>query len=52
MTALPDEERRAATVYAQMVDSAMPPGRVHPGDERHLAGAFQDTGSSRSRDSA
>ncbi len=20
----------------------MPPGRVHPGDERHLAGAFQD----------
>jgi hypothetical protein len=25
-----------------MVDPAMPPGRVHPGDERHLAGAFQD----------
>jgi hypothetical protein len=25
-----------------MVDHAMPPGRVHPGDERHLAGAFQD----------
>src|SRR3712207_7560878 len=23
-------------------DPAMPPGRVHPGDERHLAGAFQD----------
>ena len=32
----------AATVYEQMVDPAMPPGRVHPGDERHLAGAFQD----------
>ena len=42
MTALPEEQRRAATVYAQMVDPAMPPGRVHPGDERHLAGAFQD----------
>ena len=42
MAALPDEQRRAATVYEQMVDPAMPPGRVHPGDERHLAGAFQD----------
>jgi hypothetical protein len=42
MAALPAEQRQAATVYAQMVDPAMPPGRVHPGDERHLAGAFQD----------
>lgn len=42
MAALPDDQRRAATVYEQMVDPAMPPGRVHPGDERHLAGAFQD----------
>ena len=42
MAALPAEQRRAATVYAQMVDPAMPEGRVHPGDERHLAGAFQD----------
>ncbi|WP_138760791.1 DUF3500 domain-containing protein [Modestobacter altitudinis] len=42
MAALPAEQRAAATVYAQMVDPAMPPGRVHPGDERHLAGAFQD----------
>jgi Protein of unknown function (DUF3500) len=42
MAALPDRQRRAATVYEQMVDPAMPPGRVHPGDERHLAGAFQD----------
>jgi hypothetical protein len=25
-----------------MTDPAMPPGRVDPGDERHLAGAFQD----------
>jgi hypothetical protein len=42
MAALSDEQRQAATIYAQMVDPAMPPGRVHPGDERHLAGAFQD----------
>jgi hypothetical protein len=42
MAALTPEQRAAATVYARMVDPAMPPGRVHPGDERHLAGAFQD----------
>ncbi len=42
MTALPEAQRRQATVYEQMVDPAMPPGRVHPGDERLLAGAFQD----------
>ncbi|HET6391182.1 MAG TPA: DUF3500 domain-containing protein [Blastococcus sp.] len=42
MAALPAEQRRAATIYERMVDPAMPPGRVHPGDERHLAGAFQD----------
>ncbi len=42
MAALPPELRRRATTYDQMVDPAMPPGRVHPGDERHLAGAFQD----------
>ncbi len=42
MATLPADQRQAATVYEQMVDPAMPPGRVHPGDERHLAGAFQD----------
>ncbi|NIH88343.1 DUF3500 domain-containing protein [Amycolatopsis granulosa] len=42
MAALPADQRRAAVVYERMVDPAMPPGRVHPGDERHLAGAFQD----------
>lgn len=42
MAALPDDQRRAAVVYQEMVDPTMPPGRVHPGDERHLAGAFQD----------
>jgi hypothetical protein len=42
MAALDPDQRRAATVYEQMVDPAMPPDRVHPGDERHLGGAFQD----------
>ncbi len=42
MAALTDDQRREATVYGLMNDPAMPPGRVHPGDERHLAGAFQD----------
>jgi hypothetical protein len=42
MAALTEEQRRAGTVFEQMVDPAMPPGRLHPGDERHLAGAFQD----------
>jgi hypothetical protein len=42
MTALDPGQRRAAVVFEQMVDPAMPEGRVHPGDERHLAGAFQD----------
>jgi hypothetical protein len=42
MAALDDDQRARATVYQRMVDPAMPPGRVHPGDERHLAGAFQD----------
>jgi len=42
MAELTADQRRAATVYERMVDPAMPEGRVHPGDERHLAGAFQD----------
>ena len=42
MAALDPGQRRAAVVFEQMVDPAMPEGRVHPGDERHLAGAFQD----------
>lgn len=42
MAALPDDLRRAATTYPDLVDPAMPAGRVHPGDERHLGGAFQD----------
>jgi hypothetical protein len=42
MDALPPAQRERATLYRQMTDPAMPPGRVDPGDERHLAGAFQD----------
>jgi hypothetical protein len=42
MSALPAELRAEATIYASMVDPAMPEGRLHPGDERHLGGCFQD----------
>jgi hypothetical protein len=42
IAAMSENQRRDAVVFDQMVDPAMPPGRVHPGDERHLAGAFQD----------
>lgn len=42
MQSLPSSQQKTAQVYAEMVDPAMPEGRIHPGDERHLAGAFQD----------
>ncbi|MGM9470414.1 DUF3500 domain-containing protein [Pseudarthrobacter sp. YS3] len=42
MAALPDSLRREAVVLEDMQDPAMPEGRMHPGDERHLAGCFQD----------
>jgi hypothetical protein len=42
MGALPAELRSRAVVYGSMVDPAMPEGRLHPGDERHLGGCFQD----------
>jgi hypothetical protein len=42
MAALPERQRQRATVYREMNDPAMPPGRVDPGDERHLGGAFRD----------
>ncbi|WP_425838982.1 DUF3500 domain-containing protein [Streptomyces fractus] len=42
MDALTPELRAKVTVFERMVDPEMPEGRVHPGDERHLAGAFQD----------
>jgi hypothetical protein len=42
MQSLPGSLRERATVYKQLRDPAMPAGRVNPGDERHLGGAFQD----------
>jgi hypothetical protein len=42
MSALPTDLRDRAVTYRQMVDPAMPEGRLHPGDERTLAGCFQD----------
>lgn len=35
-------QRKRAVVYESVLDPAMPEGRVHPADERHVAGAFQD----------
>ncbi|WP_461173281.1 DUF3500 domain-containing protein [Arthrobacter sp. Z1-9] len=42
MAALPAGLRADATMYEAMVDPAMPEGRIHAGDERHLGGCFQD----------
>ncbi len=42
MAALPAGLRAEATVFEAMVDPAMPEGRLHAGDERHLGGCFQD----------
>ncbi|NHT16102.1 DUF3500 domain-containing protein [Cellulomonas sp. IC4_254] len=35
-------QRDRAVVYRSVLDPAMPPGRLHPADERHVAGAFRD----------
>ena len=42
MAAMTDDQRGGVVGYESLVDPAMPESRVHPGDERHLAGAFQD----------
>lgn len=42
MRSLPAALRDRAQIYEQMYDPAMPPGRFHPADQRHLAGAFHD----------
>ncbi|AXJ10978.1 DUF3500 domain-containing protein [Arthrobacter sp. PM3] len=42
MATLPGPLGRKATVFEDMQDPAMPAGRLHAGDERHLAGCFQD----------
>ncbi|MFD6165480.1 DUF3500 domain-containing protein [Oerskovia sp. NPDC060287] len=36
------DQRDQAIVYRSVLDPAMPEGRLHPADERHLAGAFRD----------
>lgn len=42
MRSLPAAQRDRAQIYKQMYDPAMPPGRFHPADQRHLGGAFHD----------
>ncbi|MBH0083770.1 DUF3500 domain-containing protein [Salinibacterium sp. SWN167] len=42
LAALTPAQKNTAVLFDSMVDPAMPAGRIHPGDERHLAGAFQD----------
>ncbi|QIK05802.1 DUF3500 domain-containing protein [Streptomyces sp. ID38640] len=39
---LSDPHADRAILYTDKCDPDMPPGRVHPADELHLAGAFQD----------
>ncbi|MGW8482403.1 DUF3500 domain-containing protein [Microbacterium sp. NPDC055903] len=41
-SSLTPAQRDAAIVYASVLDPAMPEGRLHPADERHVAGAFRD----------
>jgi len=41
-SSLTPEQREHAVVYASVLDPAMPEGRLHPADERHVAGAFRD----------
>jgi len=42
MRALPDALQQQAQVYKLMHDPAMPEGRWHPADQRHLGGAYRD----------
>lgn len=39
---LDSKQRARAVVYGSVLDPAMPDGRLHPADERHVAGAFRD----------
>nr|WP_246397366.1 DUF3500 domain-containing protein [Leifsonia aquatica] len=41
-SSLTPEQRAEAVVYESVLDSAMPEGRLHPADERHVGGAFRD----------
>jgi len=42
MRTLPGPLQRQAQVYKLMHDPAMPEGRWHPADQRHLGGAYRD----------
>ncbi|CZR55556.1 uncharacterized protein PAC_05444 [Phialocephala subalpina] len=42
MQSLSPELQQKAQIYKKMHDPAMPEGRWHPADQRHLGGAFQD----------
>jgi len=42
MRSLPAAQRDRAQIYKQLYDPAMPKGRFHPADQRHLGGAFHD----------
>jgi hypothetical protein len=37
-----EAQRSKAIVFDSVLDPAMPEGRLHPADERHVAGAFRD----------
>lgn len=39
---LTEPQRAQAVVFDSVLDPAMPEGRLHPADERHVAGAFRD----------
>jgi hypothetical protein len=41
-SSLDPAQRAAAVVYDSVLDPRMPDGRLHPADERHVAGAFRD----------
>jgi hypothetical protein len=42
MRALPEALQRRVRVYRLLHDPAMPEGRWHPADQRHLGGAYRD----------
>lgn len=41
-SSLTASQRAAAVVFDTVLDPSMPEGRLHPADERHVAGAFRD----------
>lgn len=41
-SSLTPQQRASAVVFGSVLDPSMPEGRLHPADERHVAGAFRD----------